>query len=110
MTVVLVRVGKVAKGAPRMSVKDIAEHFKSFSKSKESTTQGGFKNTPKRKLKESDQLGTPRKKAKFKTISSFWKNQPGNSEKMEQGRIIADELRSNKSGSFGGNAGMDKWI
>ena len=103
----MVRGGKAGKGAPCMSVKDIAEHFKSFSKSKESTKQGEFKNTPKRKLKESDQLGTPRKKAKFKTISSFWKNQPGNSEKNVQGRIIADELSSNNSGSFGGNAGMD---
>ena len=100
----MVRGGKVGKGAPCMSVKDIAEHFKSISRTKESTIREGFKTTPKRKLKETDNLGTPRKKAKFKSISSFWKNQPGNSEKNVQGRIIADELNSDNSVSFGGNA------
>ena len=51
---------------------------------------------------------TPRKKAKLKTISSFWKNQPGNSgKKSVQGRTIADESSLDNSGSFGGNFGMD---
>ena len=108
VTGVMVRGGKAGKGAPCMSVKDIAEHFKSISKTKESTTREGFKNTPKRKLKETDYLGTPRKKAKFKTMSSFWKNQPGNSgKKSVQGRTIADESSLDNSGSFGGNFGMN---
>ena len=107
VTGVMVRGGKAGKGAPCMSVKDIAEHFKSISRTKESTIREGFKTTPKRKLKETDNLGTPRKKAKFKSISSFWKNQPGNSDKDLQGMTMADELSLDNPGSFGGNAGID---
>ena len=107
VTGVMVRGGKAGKGAPCMSVKDIAEHFKSISRTQESTIREGVKTTHKRKLMETDNLGTPRKKVKFKSISSFWKNQPGNSDKDLQGMTMADELRLDNSGSFGGNAGID---
>ena len=105
VTGVMVRGGKAGTGAPCMSVRDIADHFKSISRTKESSTRGTFINTPKRKHKDKTHFGTPRKKAKFKTISEFWKNQPGNLELNSE--TMADKLSGNKPGSFEDNASLD---